>query len=304
MRAPLLVAILAGSLLQTSPPTQTAAPPGTDIYLLQLTGDAASLKRAKPMPVSVAPGYDNQPSFSADGGTMLFAASRDGKQIDVYAFDRATSRVSQLTQTPENENSPTYLPSGIGAAGGFSVVRTEPDKAQRLWRFDATGGDPRVVLTDVKPVGYHAWVDAGTVALFVLGPPATLQIASVATGKTEIAGDNIGRSLHRVPGTRAVSFVQREASGDFIVKQIDIATKRIDSLVKAVDGSADRDMAWMPDGRTMLMSSGTTVFAWTRGASAWAEVFDAAAHGLSTVSRLAVSPKGDAVAIVVAESKK
>ena len=303
MRASLLVAILACSLLQTSPSTQTAAPPGTDIYLLPLTGDAASLKGAKPTPVSVAPGYDNQPSFNADGSTMLFAANRDGKQIDVYAFDRATSRVSQLTQTTENENSPTYLPSGIGA-GGFSVVRTEPDKSQRLWRFDAKGSDPQVVLTDIKPVGYHAWVDAATVALFVLGPPATLQIASVETGKAEIAGDNIGRSLHRVPGARSVSFVQREASGDFVVKQIDIATKKIDSLVKAVEGSADRDMAWMPDGRTMLMSSGTRVFAWTRGASAWTEVFDAAAHGLGAVSRLAVSPKGDAVAIVVAEPKK
>lgn len=304
MRAPLLAAILAASLLQTSPSTQTAAPPGTDIYLLQLTGAAASLKSAKPTPVSVAPGYDNQPSFSADGSTMLFAANRDGKQIDVYVFDRATSRVSQLTQTAENENSPTYLPSGIGAAGGFSVVRTEPDKAQRLWRFDAKGSDPQVVLTGVKPVGYHAWVDAETVALFVLGPPATLQIASVETGKAEIAGDNIGRSLHRVPGTRAVSFVQREASGDFIVKQIDIATRKIDTVVKAVEGSAERDMAWMPDGQTMLMSSGTKVFAWTRGVSAWTEVFDAAAHGLGAVSRLAVSPKGDAVAIVVSEPKK
>jgi len=304
MRAPLLVAILAASLLQASPTTQTAAPPGTDIYLLSLTAEPASLKGAKPTPVSVAPGYDNQPSFSADGGTMLFAANRDGKQIDVYVFDRATSRVSQLTQTPENENSPTYLPPGLGAAGGFSVVRTEPDKAQRLWRFDAKGSDPHVVLTDVKPVGYHAWVDAATVALFVLGPPATLQIASVGTGKAEIAGDNIGRSLHRVPGTRSVSFVQREPSGDFIVKQMDIATKKIDSLVKAVDGSADRDMAWMPDGRTVLMSSGTKVFAWTRGAAAWIEVFDAASHGLGAVSRLAVSPKGDAVAIVVAEPKK
>jgi len=304
MRAPLLVAVLALGLVQSSPSTQTAPPPATDIYLLQLTSGLPSLKAAKPTPVSTSPGYDNQPSFSADGGTMLFAANRDGRQIDVYVFDRAASRVSQLTRTPENENSPTYLPPGVGAAGGFSVVRTEPDKTQRLWRFDANGGDPQVVLTGVKPVGYHAWVDAATLALFVLGPPATLQIASVETGKAETAGDNIGRSLHRVPNTRSVSFVQREPSGDFVVKQIDIASKKIDTLVKAVDGSADRDMAWMPDGRTMLMSSGTKVFAWTRGEPAWTEVFDAASHGLGAVSRLAVSPKGDAVAIVVAEAKK
>jgi hypothetical protein len=60
-------------------------------------------------------------------------------------------------------------------------------------------------------------------------------------------------------------------------------------------------MAWMPDGKTILMSGGTKVFSWTRGGSGWTEVFDAAPHKLGAVSRIAVSPKGDAVALVVAE---
>jgi hypothetical protein len=120
----------------------------------------------------------------------------------------------------------------------------------------------------------------------------------------EIAAANIGRSLNRVPGTGSVSFVQREASGEFWIKQIDISSKAIEPLVKAVDGSADHDMAWMPNGRTLLMSSGTKIFSWTRGAAGWTEVFDAAAHNLGAVSRLAVSPRGDAIAIVVAEPKK
>ena len=128
------------------------APPGTDIYLLPMSGGLASLKSAKPSPVSAAPGYDNQPNFSADGSRILFAANRDGKQTDVYVFDRASSRVTQLTHTPENENSPTYLPSGIGAPGGFSVVQSEFDKTgarpaspiQRLWRFNATGTSPEM----------------------------------------------------------------------------------------------------------------------------------------------------------------
>jgi hypothetical protein len=147
-------------------------------------------------------------------------------------------------------------------------------------------------------------VDADTVALYVLGSPATLQIAHVKSGTAEIVADGIGRSLHRIPGTASVSFVQREASGEFWVKQIDIASKKIDPLIKAVDGSADRDMAWMPDGQTILMSAGTRIFSWTRGSANWTEVFDVAPHGLGAVSRLAVSSKGDAVAIVVAEPKR
>jgi Tol biopolymer transport system component len=276
-----------------------------------MSGGLASLRSAKPSPISNAPGYDNQPNFSPDGNRILFAANRDGKQIDIYVFDRATSRVTQLTATPENENSPTYTPAGAGAPGSFTVVQSEFDKAgakpaapiQRLWRFNAQGKSPQLILADINPVGYHAWIDADRLVLFVLGAqgkPATLQIASVKTGKAEVVTDNIGRSLHRI-GPGLATFSQREASGEFWIKQIDITSKKIDPLVKAAEGSSDRDYAWLPDGKTILMSAGTKIMSWTRGSSGWTEVFDGSAHQLGAITRLAVSPKGDAVAIVVAE---
>lgn len=286
-------------ILQAAP---AAPPPSTDIYLVPLAAGLPSMKAARPSVVSNAPGYDNQPMFSADGARILFSANHDGRQFDIHAFDRATGRASQLTRTPENENSPTFLPPGLGDAGGFSVVQTEMDKTQRLYRFDAQGRNPRVILADLKPVGYHAWIDADRLGLFVLGQPNSLQLASVKTGKGEVVASGIGRSLHRIPGMRAISFVHREPSGEWWIKQIDVETKKIEPLTRAVDGSGERDMTWMPDGNTILMSGGTKIYAWTRESKAWTEVFDAATHKLGAVSRMAVSPKGDAVAIVVAEA--
>jgi hypothetical protein len=302
MRAILLAIAASAGLMQA--PAAPAPLPGTDIYLVPLTAGLASLRAAVPTPVSIEPGYDNQPMFSPDGSRLLFAVNRDGKQTDVYVFDLGTRRVSQLTRTPENENSPTFLPSGIGDAGGFSVVQSEMDRTQRLWRFNAQGQNPQLILPNVKPVGYHAWVDADHLALFVLGQPATLQLARVSTGSAEIAATDIGRSLHRIPGTRLVSFVQKEPSGEYWLKQIDVDSKKIEPLVRAVEGSENRDCGWMPDGKTLLMTSGTKVFAWSRGAAGWNVVFDGAAHQLGTLSRLNVSPKGDAVALVVSEAKK
>jgi len=323
MRALLSIVLVAGLMQTPTPPAQTPAPPpGTDIYLVPLSRGLASMKTAKPAPISAAPGYDNQPNFSPDATKILFAANHDGKQTDVFVFDRSKGSVTQLTHTAENENSPTYLPSDAGPAGSFSVVQSEFDAAggrpaspiQRLWRFNAAGKSPQLILADINPVGYHAWMDAGQLVLFVLGQqgkPATLQIANVKTGKAEVVTDNIGRSLHRIPGTRLASFVQREASGEFWIKQLDVSSKKIDPLVKAAEGSSDRDYAWMPDGKTIVMSAGTKVMSWTRlpseasakegGAAGWTEVFDAAAHQLGAVTRLAVSPKGDAIAIVVSE---
>jgi hypothetical protein len=39
------------------------------------------------------------------------------------------------------------------------------------------------VTTEIKPVGYHAWIDTDQLAIFVLGQPATLQHARVSSGK-------------------------------------------------------------------------------------------------------------------------
>jgi hypothetical protein len=153
-------------------------------------------------------------------------------------------------------------------------------------------------------VGYHAWFVADRLALFVLGPPSTLRVAAVSTGTAEIAAERIGRSLHRIPGGRLVSFAHREKNDELWIKQIDVTTKKIESLVKAVEGTTEADMAWMPDGKTILMASGTRVFSWTRGTDGWVEVFDAAPRMLGAVSRIAISPKGDAAAIVVAEPAK
>jgi Tol biopolymer transport system component len=309
-----LVAVAAPRAVQIPRAPSPAPPPGTDIYLIPLSGGLPSLKAAKPLAVSTAPGYDNQPHFSPDGNRILFAANRDGRQTDVYVFDRAAGRVSQLTQTPESENSPTFVPGGAGPAGSFSVVRSEfdgtgarpPSPIQRLWRFNADGKSPSLILADITPVGYHAWIDADRLVLFVLGSggkPSTLQIASVKTGRAEVAAEGIGRSLHRIPGTTLASFVHRQGEESWI-KQIDVASKQIDPLVKVVEGNTERDMTWMPDGKTILMSGGTKIYSWTTGAAGWTEEFDGAPHQLGAVTRLAVSPTGDALAIVVAEPKE
>jgi dipeptidyl aminopeptidase/acylaminoacyl peptidase len=301
MRVTLVAGLAALTMIQVQP---APAPPATDVYLLQFSGGLDSLRQASPTPVANEPGYDNQPAFSSDGSRILLTGNHDGKQTDIYAFDRAAKRLSLLTHTAEGEYSPTFLPAGVGEPGGFSVIRVEPDGTQRLWRFNANGGNPELVLKDIKPVGYHAWVDADHLALFVLGQPATLRLARVSTGAAEIVAGDIGRSLHRVPGSHLVSFIQREASSEYWVKQIDVDTKTITPLVRAVEGSRDRDCAWMPDGKVLLMSAGSKIMSWSRGASAWTEMFDGTAHKLGDISRLAVSPAGDAIAIVVAEPKR
>jgi len=269
------------------------APPSTDVFLATLATADGRLQAGEPINVSKSPGYDNQPAFTPDGAGILFTSVRDGAEMpDIYRYDLASRAVSRVTATAEGEYSPTPTPDGAG----FSVIRVEADGTQRLWRFTMAGAAPSLVLAEVKPVGYHAWIDDRTLALFVLGRPATLQIADTSTGKAEMVIGNIGRSLHRIPGRGTVSFVHKEDEAGWWVKEYDPGTKAITPLVRTLDGS--EDCAWTPDGR-LLMGQGSKLFAWRPGSdTGWEEVANFAAAGLQSITRLAVSPGGDRIAIV------
>lgn len=289
----LFCAVAAVGLAAQAP--QPQAPPDTDIYVAPLAGSGRSLAVGWPVNITNSPGYDNQPFFTPDGRGVLFTSARGGKQTDVYRYDLDSKQTTRVTNTPESEYSPTVTPDG-----GISVIRVEADGTQRLWRFAMDGSDPRLLLPDVKPVGYHAWSDSHTLALFVLGPPATLQVADTGTGRARIVATDIGRSVQTIPGGRTISFVQRIRSGDTVrqsIRELDPATDRVTPLVDAPAGSTDADCAWTRDG-TLLVAAGGRLYRWTRGAAGWAMVVDLERLSLRGVSRLAVSPDGRRLALV------
>jgi hypothetical protein len=272
-------------------------PPGTDIYLAPIHVAQGRVEVGAPVNATQRPGYDNQPFFLPTGDALLFTATV-GAQTDIFRYDIGAGRSAPVTATPESEYSPTPLPDG----SGFSVVRVEADSTQRLWRFDWDGSHAALVLTDVKPVGYHAWGDAHTVALFVLGTPPTLQVADARTGMATAVARDIGRGLQRMPGRRtAISFVQKGADSVWSVMELDLATRRTRPLVQTLRG-VDQ-YAWTPDG-TLLMAQGTKLYQWKAGrGAAWELVTDFAAAGLVNVTRLAVSPRGDRLALVATDPK-
>jgi dipeptidyl aminopeptidase/acylaminoacyl peptidase len=289
------------SVAVLSAPMQQA-PPATEIYLGSIATPPTS-GGFRWVNISNNAGYDNQPSFLPDSSGILFSSMRDGRQTDIYRYDITSRQVSQVTNTPESEYSPTVTPD----KRTFSAVRVEADNAQRLWRFDLDGSNPRVVLENVKPVGYHAWIDDTHLALFILGSgaaPATLQLADTTTGSAKVAVTGIGRSLLIRPGTGTLSYLAT-AETPRVLKVLDPKTGVSTMLVAPVEGS--QDCAWLPDGR-LLMARGRAISVWTPGTTTW-EVFAdlnlvvgkpdvATPPGLDNITRLAVSPDGKWLAFV------
>jgi len=279
------------------PAPQPAARPDTEVFLAPLTNTNGRLEVGSPVNISRNDGYDNQPFFTPDGSALLFTSVRGGTQSDIYRYDIVGGTVTQVTNTPESEYSPIVTP-----AGALSVVRVELDKdrTQRLWQFTADGSDPHVVLDAIKPVGYHAWVDDHTLVLFVLGQPPTLQVVDTKTGTVRIVASDIARSLQAIPARHTISFVQRDRSDEtmrLLVEELNPATGETSLLTPAVPGGEEADLAWTPDG-TLLTVRDDVLYAWRRGDAAFKSVATLDRLGLKGVSRIAVSPKGDRIALV------
>lgn len=293
-----IAAIIASCLLLATAAGQTQAPPSTDVFLTDMQGHGSRLKFGHPVNITNRDGYDNQPAFMPNGASLLFVSIREGSQPDVYRYNLWDHSTVQVTATTEGEFSPTPFDSGRF----FSVIRVEADQTQRLWKFPAGGGAPELVLENIKPVGYHCWLDENTVALFVLGKPATLQIADIRTGKAEIVESNIGRSLQLRPGDGALTFVHKVSAGEWLVKALDPKTRKTSTITSTLAGS--EDLAWTPDG-VILMASGSKLFSYNpKGDREWRQVADFADARLTNITRLAVSPKGDKIALVGLPSTK
>lgn len=275
---------------------QTTAPPGTDIFIADLSEQGGQVRISKPANITRRQGYDNQPGFTADGRAILYTSIREDKQADTYKHVFETGAATRVIATAESEYSPTITPDGKY----FSVIRVEADSTQRLWKFPLAGGEPSLVLEKIKPVGYHLWVDAGTLILFVLGTPNTLQQVDAATEKSETIITSVGRSLRLSSSDRKVSFVHKVSADEWIIKELDIKTRKITSVIKTLAGS--EDFARTRDG-AFVMAKDSKFFIYNPSRDKdWREIADFSKEGVKGITRLAVSPKGDKIAFVASDA--
>ncbi len=282
---------LTALLVALSPVVTLAQTTNEEIFLVSLSRTGGKLSASGARNLTNRPGYDNQPSWSRDGNTLFFTV-REELQTEIYGIEPASGRLTRVTMTsPESEYSATMMPSG----DAVSVIRVERDSAQRLWSVPLNGSAGVVIFENIKPVGYHTWANDTLLALFVLGSPNTLQLANTRTGRGDTIVTSIGRSLHTTRDGQ-VSFVHKVSTDEWWLTLLDPRTRQTRRLVRMPPRV--EDYAWTPDG-IVLAGEGSVLksFDPQRGGD-WAVVGDLARFGMTSITRLSVSPRGDAVAVV------
>jgi dipeptidyl aminopeptidase/acylaminoacyl peptidase len=282
--------LIVAGLITATASLRAQQPPSTDIFLAPLSIENGRPVIGPPVNVTNRPGYDNQPSFTPDGHAFLFTSTHEDGQSDIYRYDLKSKEITRITTTPESEYSATVMPGGQR----FSVVRVESDSTQRLWSFALDGSEPKLLLETVKPVGYYAWIDANNLALFVLGKPNALVHADIRTGQADTLSRDIGRSVQPLPSGGGFSFVAHVDSVSSVrVVQWPANSRRAEVALPR----RGEDFTWVTRD-LILASSGSKLLYWHRGMAAMVDADDLSAAGLTNITRLAVSPDRQWLAIV------
>jgi uncharacterized Ntn-hydrolase superfamily protein len=273
-------------------PAQAPGPNPVNLWVVDLKWTGNQLITGTPVKLTKDNGTNSQPSFSPDGRSVVFSATRDTGSSDIYRIDLATRAETRVTRTPENENSPT-----VTAAGEYVAVRWVPATLFReygVWVYSADGTPVRGVLRGPDTTGYYTPLGSGDYAL-TRPKSRTFTVALFDDQSGAITDVDSGvppLPAQRIPGQRALSYVRIDsADGKHTLRRVDLATNRTSSIGPTVVGRTAH--AWIPGHNTVLMAKGSVLYARGANETSWRVVARFEDRDLRNANAYAVSPYGD-----------
>jgi hypothetical protein len=287
----LLLFVLVFSFLNSSGQT------GSEIYLFDLKITNGQVVVSNGRNITNHKGYDNQPFFHPLQPVIYYSSFDDSGRSDIKYYNYERKETKNLTLTHEREYSPTVTPDGQF----ISCIIQRDNGAQDLGKYPISSGKPEVLINHLK-IGYHAWAGENRLLLFVLDDSIHNSLHYYYLGKNAdtVIAENIGRSLHKIPGQNAMSFVQKVSEKLSIIKKFDMSTGIISDIIPTLPGQDH--FTWLQDDM-LLMSDGNKLFTCRdKLDSIWQPVIikgDTAM--LKGITRLAINTDNTKLAVVVSE---
>lgn len=292
---PKFIPILLAVFIAWSPALIAQDP--TDLYQFQLhraADFAYHIYDAKFLSGFNKGGYTNQPWFTPAGDLLVSVRKVGGKQNDIYQLSLTTRKIKRLTQTQANEYSPRIHPDGKQ----LTVVRQLQGDSinQQVFQSSLQGGGYRSLTPKLKDIGYYTWTGKEQIALYRIdGEQNYLVTLNLTDGRTRRISSSIGRTLMS-DGSGAIVYVHKYTDDYWYLKKYTPASLVIDIILQTPGKS--EDFAIAPDG-TYFMGVGSKLYCFhPTHHTSWQEVGDVSVHGISQISRLAVSPDGKRLVLV------
>lgn len=265
--------------------------PESDIFLMDVSLDSNKMYVSNVINITNRAGYENQPQFLSDNRKLLFVVFNNN-QSDIFSYDYINGDFSRITNTPEDEYSPSQMLDGKN----FSVVRVEKDSSQRLWKFNLNGENPQLIIDTMRNIGYHEWMDNNRLILFLLDKPDILAYVNIETGRVETIARNIGRSFHLIDRFNLL-YVFKDINGKSWLKNYSMNTKKsTDFAVNLPEGVEDFVIA--PDKSIITRRGAQLVRFNPKTDKDWVVVHDFSNTPLEKFYRISISPDMKKIALV------
>ena len=260
---------------------------GTEVYWAELTAAENGFAVGELTNLSQNPGYDNQPSFWTED-ILLYAASREG-QTDILSHNVLNQEKEWKCTTLQGSE---YSPLRIPKTEAISAIRLDNSGLQRLYRYTEKG-ESQPLFTELK-IGYSVWASPTLLICTVLvDDRMDLYSANLQSGKTKRIAQKVGRSLHKIPNSNAISFIQWDKEIARI-NSYGLQTQQIEKLGTLPKGV--QDMAWLPSGE-MIFGKGSNLYRQFPGNTALL-CYSFPVDRIQNISRIALSPSGKRIALV------
>jgi hypothetical protein len=274
----------------------------TEIFLFDMKIVNGKVHLSNGVNISNHKGYDNQPFFHPLQPIIYYSSFDDSSRSDIKLYNYITRQTADLTVTREREYSPTLTPDGKY----ISCILQRDNGEQDLVKYPIGGGKPEVLINHLK-IGYHAWTGENKLFLYVLDDSIhnSLHYYYLDKNADTVIAENIGRSLHKIPGQNAMSFVQKLTGKEYVIKKFDMNTGIISTIIPALAGQDQ--LCWLQNG-IIIMSDGNklfsfreTIFSELKDRKWQPVIIGGDVSMLKGVTRLATNAENGKLAVVVSE---
>lgn len=240
--------------------------------------------------VSNNPGYDSQPSF-IDNNTVVFS-STNGNQTDIAIYDIKKDEKVWVQNTKSSE----YSPLKVKDEEAISLIKQGLDNTQKLYKYSLKDS-VQIPLVEDLIVGYHAWIDKENVALAILeNNGLSLNIYNTVTKQNETVAKNIGRSLHKIPKSNLISYVDK-SEAQWKINSYDPESKTSTFILNVIENS--EDVFWTTKG-ILVTGVDNKIYKFDPKADEdWVKIGTLANKSLSNITRISINDDISKLAIVV-----
>ena len=272
---------------------------GTEIFLLDVHWKGKTISLNNPINITNHIGYDNQPFFDLKKPVIYYTSDRDSmSNTDIKIYNYKTNVSSFLTNTPVNEYSPTETPDGKFIS---CIIARKKPFAQDLGKYPIKGGAAEILINNMV-VGYHSWIDDHRLLLFILDDTAhnSLHYYDLLTKEDRLIIKTPGRSLSKIPGQHAMSFIDKTDPKIWLIKRLELLSQQVSVITPTLPGQ--ENMVWTKNGM-IIMSDGTDLFYFDpKNKGEWSKInFIQHNPAIKGITRLALNADNSKMAIVVKE---